>query len=97
MAFEKFFEQSFEKAVCSAHSSGVKGAFVEGCTHGVSSSLIYFSEAVLFYISAIFIVRGTYTYLQMVEILNLIVFTVSLGSQLMAFSKLFYSHLALLY
>ena len=87
MAFDKFFEQSFEKSVQKAYSTGVKGAFVEGCTHGVSSSLIYLSEAVLFYVGAVFIVRGTYTYLQMVEVLNLIVFTVSLGSQLMSFSK----------
>jgi len=86
MAFERFFEQSFEKSVQNAHAAGVKGAFVEGCTHGVASSLIYFSEAVLFYVGAIFVARGTYTYSQMVEVLNLIVFTVSLGSQLMGFS-----------
>ena len=86
MAFERFFEQSFEKSVQNAHTAGIKGAFVEGCTHGVASSLIYLSEAVLFYVGAIFVARGTYTYAQMVEVLNLIVFTVSLGSQLMGFS-----------
>ena len=86
MAFERFFEQSFEKSVQDAHAAGIKGAFVEGCTHGVASSLIYLSEAVLFYVGGIFIARGTYTYSQMVEVLNLIVFTVSLGSQLMGFS-----------
>jgi len=86
MAFERFFERSFEKSVQNAHAAGIKGAFVEGCTHGVASSLIYLSEAVLFYVGAIFIARGTYTYSQMVEVLNLIVFTVSLGSQLMGFS-----------
>lgn len=86
MAFERFFEQSFEKSVQNAHAAGIKGAFVEGCTHGVASSLIYLSEAVLFYVGAIFIARGTYSYTQMVEVLNLIVFTVSLGSQLMGFS-----------
>jgi len=86
MAFEQFFERSFEKSVQNAHAAGIKGAFVEGCTHGVASSLIYLSEAVLFYVGAIFIARGTYTYSQMVEVLNLIVFTVSLGSQLMGFS-----------
>ena len=86
MAFERFFEQSFEKSVQNAHTAGIKGAFVEGCTHGVASSLIYLSEAVLFYVGAIFVARGTYAYSQMVEVLNLIVFTVSLGSQLMGFS-----------
>lgn len=93
MAFEQFFERSFEKSVQNAHAAGIKGAFVEGCTHGVASSLIYLSEAILFYVGAIFVARGTYTYAQMVEVLNLIVFTVSLGSQLMGFSawdSLFY-------
>ncbi|KAF9777526.1 P-loop containing nucleoside triphosphate hydrolase protein [Thelephora terrestris] len=87
MAFERFFEQSFEKSIQDAHAAGIKGAFVEGCTHGVASSLIYFSEAALFYVGAIFIARGTYSYIQMVEVLNLIVFTVSLGSQLMGFTQ----------
>ena len=87
MAFERFFEQSFENSVQNAHTAGIKGAFVEGCTHSVASSLIYFSIAVLFYVGAIFIARGTYSYTQMVEVLNLIVFTVSLGSQLMGFSS----------
>jgi len=64
----------------------VRGAFVEGCTFGVASGLIYAAEALLFYVGAMFIARGTYTYLQMVEVLNLEVFTVSIGSQLMAFS-----------
>jgi len=86
MAFERFFAQSFEKSVQHAHAAGIKGAFVEGCTYGVASSLIYLSEAVLFYVSAILVARGTYTYSQMVEVLNLIVFTISLGSQLMGFS-----------
>lgn len=86
MAFERFFEQSFEKSVQTAHAAGIKGAFVEGCTHGVASSLIYLSEAVLFYVGTIFIACGTYSYPQMVQVLNLIVFTISLGSQLMGFS-----------
>lgn len=88
MAFERFFEESFEKSIQNAHTAGIKGAFVEGCTQGVASSLIYLSEAALFYVGAIFIARGTYSYTQMVEVLNLIVFTVSLGSQLMGFSML---------
>jgi hypothetical protein len=44
------------------------------------------AEALLFYVGAVFIARGTHTYLQMVEVLNVVVFTASIGSQLMAFS-----------
>jgi len=49
--------------------------------------LIYLAEAVLFYVGAVLIAKGTYTYLRMVETLNLCVFTVSLGGQLMAFTQ----------
>ena len=52
-----------------------------------SSSLIYFSEAVLFYVGAAFIARGTYSYTQMVEVLSLIVFTISPSPQLIGFSS----------
>ncbi len=64
---------------------GVQGAFVEGCTYGVASALIYLAEVLLFYVGGVLIARGTYTYLQMVQILNLVVFTVTIGSQIMAF------------
>lgn len=86
MNFEGIFEAQFDKAVDLALSTGVRGAFVEGCTYGVASALIYLAEALLFYVGAVLIARGTYTYLRMVEVLNLVVFTVTIGSQLMAFS-----------
>ena len=86
MAYEAVFERQFELATNKALSTGVRGAFVEGCTFGVASGLIYAAEALLFYAGAVLMARGTYTYLQMVEVLNLVVFTVSIGSQLMAFS-----------
>lgn len=89
MAFERVFQTQFDTAADHALSSGVRGAFVEGCTYGVASALIYLAEAVLFYAGALFIAKGTYTYLQMVEVLNLVVFTVTIGSQLMAFSKFY--------
>ncbi|TFK52865.1 P-loop containing nucleoside triphosphate hydrolase protein [Heliocybe sulcata] len=87
MGFEKVFQVQFEKTVGEALSTGVRGAFVEGCTYGVASSLIYLAEALLFYIGAVFIAKGIYTYLQMIETLQLIVFTVTLGSQLMSFTN----------
>ena len=88
MGFESVFRERFNESAEHALYTGVRGAFVEGCTYGVASSLIYLSEAVLFYAGAVLVAQGTYTYLQMVQVLNLVVFTVSIGSQLMAFSKL---------
>ena len=36
--------------------------------YSTTSALIYLAEALLFYVGAILIARGTYTYLQMVEV-----------------------------
>jgi ATP-binding cassette subfamily B (MDR/TAP) protein 1 len=86
MGFESIFQERFNESTENALRTGIRGAFVEGCTYGVATSLIYFSEALLFYAGAILVSQGTYTYLQMVQVLNLVVFTVSIGSQLMTFS-----------
>ena len=87
MGFENVFREKFDKSVDDALTTGMRGAFVEGCTHGVASALIYLSEAVLFYVGAVLVANGTYDYLRMVQVLNLVVFTVTIGSQLMSFSK----------
>ncbi|KAG6814573.1 hypothetical protein H0H92_000101 [Tricholoma furcatifolium] len=87
MSFGKVFKANFDKAAEEALTTGIRGAFVEGGTYGVASGLIYLAEALLFYVGAVLIVKGRYTYLQMVEVLNLVVFTVTIGSQLMAFTQ----------
>lgn len=89
MGLEKTFRDKFESSVNEALVTGQRGAFVEGCTYGVASALIYLSEALLFYVGAVLMANGTYTYLRMVQVLNLVVFTISIGSQLMAFSMSF--------
>ncbi|KAI9060101.1 P-loop containing nucleoside triphosphate hydrolase protein [Trametes sanguinea] len=86
MGFEDAFRERFDVAVESAMTTGVRGAFVEGCTYGVASALIYFAEALLFYVGAVLIANGTYSYLQMIQTLQLVVFSVSIGSQLMSFT-----------
>ncbi|KIJ64942.1 hypothetical protein HYDPIDRAFT_153840 [Hydnomerulius pinastri MD-312] len=87
MSLEPVLQAQFDKAASLCLSTGIRGAFVEGCTYGVASALIYLAEALLFYVGAVLIAKGTYTYLQMVQVLNLVVFTVTIGSQLMAFTQ----------
>ena len=77
----------FNEAITKAQATGIKGAFIEGSAYGLASGLIYLAEALLFFVGAVLVSRGTYTYLQMVEVFNLVVFSVSVGSQLMVFSK----------
>ena len=84
--FRKAYEARFEESVERAMRAGVKGAFVEGSGFGVANGMIYFAEAGLFYVGALLIERGVFGYLRMVEVLNLVVFSVSIGAQLMVFS-----------
>lgn len=41
--------------------------------------------ALLFYVGAVLIANGTYSYLQMIEVLNLVVFSVTIAGQLLSF------------
>jgi hypothetical protein len=70
----------------------VRGAVFEGCMYGVARGLIYTSEALLLYDGARLVVNGTYSYLQSVQVFNFVVFSVLLGSQLVASSTLFHFH-----
>ena len=85
--FRVTYERVFERSVENAMKAGVKGAFVEGSGYGVASGMIYFAEAMLFYVGALLMKKGVFGYLRMVEVLNLVVFSVSIGAQLMAFSE----------
>ncbi|EJD01884.1 P-loop containing nucleoside triphosphate hydrolase protein [Fomitiporia mediterranea MF3/22] len=87
MSFENVFQNQFEESIMRAYRTGIRGAFVEGCSFGVANGLIYFAEALLFFIGAVLVANGTYSYLQMVEVLNLVVFTVTIGAQLMGFTQ----------
>ncbi|KAL5514601.1 hypothetical protein ACEPAG_1917 [Sanghuangporus baumii] len=87
MNFEGVFQEQFEETVARAYSTGIRGAFIEGCSFGIANGLIYFAEALLFFVGAVLVAKGTYTYQQMFEVLNLVVFTVTIGAQLMSFTQ----------
>ncbi|KAL0062992.1 ATP-dependent permease [Marasmius tenuissimus] len=82
-----FFAERFNGLCQTALSVGVRGAFIEGSTLGIASGLIYLAEALLFFVGAVLVSNGRYSYLRMMDTLNLVVFTVSIGSQLMAFTN----------
>lgn len=66
-AFEGILKAQFDTSVNKTLTTGIKDTFVEGCTYGVVSGLIYSVESLLFFIGAVLISHGLYTYLQMVE------------------------------
>ena len=90
MGFEDIFQERFNKYAENALRIGIRGGFVEGCTVGIASSLIYVSEAVLFYVCATLVSNGTYSYSQTVQVFDLLAFTISFSSQLMASSTSLY-------
>ena len=57
MAFEGIFKAQFDSSVNKALTTGIKGAFSEGCTYGVASGLIYLAEVLLFLVVAVIISR----------------------------------------
>ena len=85
MSLEGVFKSHFNDALSTAFKAGVRGAFVDGCTFGVANAVIYLSEALLFFVGALFMANGIYSYAQMLQVLNLVVFTVTIASQLLAF------------
>jgi len=84
--FSELFDISNKKTL----KTGVNSAWIEGATMGITYGLIYAAEAVLFYVGAVLLANGRYSYSQMIEVMNLVVFSVSLGSQMMTFSECFY-------
>lgn len=93
MALENEFSKHFEDSLETARSTGVHGAFAAGLSYGVSQALIYLTEALLFWVGAKFIANGTYTYLRLVEVLDLLIFSVSIGGQMMTFGELYISQI----
>ncbi|KAG8730774.1 hypothetical protein FRC12_020081, partial [Ceratobasidium sp. 428] len=85
MAMESVFKAQFERSLESAMKSGVQGAFITGCGFGIVNALIYIAEAALFYVGAVLMARQGYSYLRMLQALNLVVFSVTIAAQLLSF------------
>ncbi|OJA11539.1 hypothetical protein AZE42_09865 [Rhizopogon vesiculosus] len=76
---------SFSTSIQASHclSTGVRGTFFEECSYDVVSGLVYLAEALLLYVGAVLIAKGTH----MCPVLNPVDFTISVGSQLMVFPQ----------
>ncbi|KAG8709315.1 hypothetical protein FRC08_018413 [Ceratobasidium sp. 394] len=85
MAMESVFKAQFERSLESAMKSGVQGAFITGCGFGIVNALIYIAEAALFYVGAVLMAKQGYSYLRMLQALNLVVFSVTIAAQLLSF------------
>ena len=88
MALENVFSKHFKDSLDNARTTSIHGAFAAGSSYGLSQALIYLTQALLFWVGAKFIANGTYTYLCLMEVLNLLIFSVSISGQLMTFGGL---------
>ncbi|KAH8826445.1 P-loop containing nucleoside triphosphate hydrolase protein [Flagelloscypha sp. PMI_526] len=85
MGLDGVLQESFDHAARRAYRRGVKSGSLEGVAFGTTNGLIYLAEALLFYVGAVLLTNGTYTYLQMIQTLNLVIFSVTVGSQMLGF------------
>jgi ATP-binding cassette subfamily B (MDR/TAP) protein 1 len=85
MALESVFEKHFLESLKQARRTCLRGSVLSGVSFGLANALVYLAEALVFFVGAALMARGTYSYLQLVEVIDLILFTVNLGSQMMTF------------
>ncbi|KAF8752313.1 P-loop containing nucleoside triphosphate hydrolase protein [Rhizoctonia solani] len=88
MALESVFRAQFERSLGTAMRTGVQGAFITGCGFGIVNALIYVAEG-----SCTVLRRRCadgsqgYSYLKMLQALNLVVFSVTIAAQLLSFNE----------
>jgi ATP-binding cassette, subfamily B (MDR/TAP), member 1 len=87
MGLEAVFQQKYEKIVMRAFQTGLRGAFIEGCSMGVYDALAYISEAIFMSVGAVLVANGTYNISEMFQTVFLLVFTITFCAQDMAFSE----------
>ncbi|KAL8290518.1 hypothetical protein RQP46_002776 [Phenoliferia psychrophenolica] len=83
MSIEKVFATKFERAVQETYAGAIKAAPFSGFGFALGGSLTYFAEALMFYVGALLIISGRYTFGKMVEVFTLIMFSITFSSQIM--------------
>ncbi|PVG03933.1 P-loop containing nucleoside triphosphate hydrolase protein [Serendipita vermifera] len=85
MGFDGVFKDQFERSLEQAMKSGVDGGFINGMAFGIANALIYLAQGLIYYVGAVLIAKGLYSFLQMMEVLNLVAFSLTIGAQMLYF------------
>lgn len=85
MALEPVFSSNFHDATLDAENNGRRGAAVSGFGFGLGEALTYLAEALMYYVGAVLIIKGTYNFEKMLIVFNLIIFAVTFAAQTMAY------------
>ncbi|KAK4050176.1 ATP-dependent permease [Microbotryomycetes sp. JL221] len=75
----------YEEVAERAYKGGLRAAPFTGMGSATATGLTLIAEAVMFYVGAVLIVRGRYTYAQMMEVFAMIILTITFAAQVMIF------------
>ncbi|PWN20351.1 hypothetical protein BCV69DRAFT_206762 [Microstroma glucosiphilum] len=85
MALEPVFAAQFLDAITATERDALRAAPLSGFAFGLGEAITYLAEALIFYVGAVLITKGTYDFQKMVITFNLIIFAITFGSQMMAY------------
>lgn len=85
MALEPVFAGEFVSSLARTERDAIRAAPLSGFGFGLGEGLTYLCEALLFYVGAVLIVRGTYDFERMVVVFNLFIFAVTFAGSTMAY------------
>lgn len=89
MSLESIFRAKFLQSVENAKSAGTNSAFFEGLGCAIVNTLTFLTQGLFYYVGARFMTMGFYTFEHMVEVLNLVAFSLIIAAQMMQFTSRF--------
>lgn len=84
MALEPVFAARFYDEIVRTKKDAIRAAPFRGLGFGLGEAMTYISEALMFYVGAVLIVRGLYDFEKMVVVFNLIIFAVTFAGEILA-------------
>ncbi|KAM0790206.1 hypothetical protein ACM66B_005521 [Microbotryomycetes sp. NB124-2] len=85
MSLSPIFARDYETATARAYTGGLKAAPFTGMGAATATALTLCAQALMFYVGAVLIVSGRYTYSRMMEVFSMVILTVTFAAQVMVF------------
>ncbi|KAK4049866.1 ATP-dependent permease [Microbotryomycetes sp. JL201] len=85
MSLSAIFADHFQAATARAYDGGLRAAPFTGMGAATATALTLLAEAVMFFVGAVLIVHGRYTYARMMEVFAMVILTITFAAQVMVF------------
>ncbi|CAO1616937.1 unnamed protein product [Parajaminaea phylloscopi] len=85
LALEPVLASQYVDSLKAAERDALRAAPFTGLGYGLGEGLTFLSEALIFYVGALFIIGGSYTFERMVVVFNLFIFSVTFAANTMAY------------